>query len=163
MSVKYIINHATKPTSMYIEEPGKQPVGPILFDHKSFKFIKQITWTVEEGQVVDPNGKRLADHLRPNDLVHHRNKNPLDNRLSNLRATARRRAKTSKKSGLPLGVSKHREKFRAQFKVNGKSYGAVFETVEDASEWYQTERARAVSAIKKGQEYLIEEIIKGNK
>lgn len=76
-------------------------------------------------------------------VVDHKDSNPLNNNLSNLRVISHRiniSKEKSIKSGLPVGVSyrKSSKKYRSQIRINGKQiYLGSFDTPEEASNAYQ--------------------------
>ena len=80
----------------------------------------------------------------PNVTVDHKNRNGLDNRRENLRATNKvgnalnMSVNKNKKSGLPKGVYRKGDKFKAQIKVDGlEFYLGSYKTPDKAEKAYK--------------------------
>ena len=83
----------------------------------------------------------------PNQILDHKNGNPSDNRIANLRLctfvqnSQNRTVQQNSKSGIK-GVGRHGPNWRARIAHNGKVIQKVFSTMEAAEKWHkQTERA----------------------
>lgn len=90
-------------------------------NHKKFMYAHRIVWILQVGEI--PEGL----------VIDHKNGNPCDNRLENLRTVTR--AQNSLNTGgcrgrdLPHGVYRHKRKFQAKCR---KFHAGTFNTVEEA-------------------------------
>jgi hypothetical protein len=78
----------------------------------------------------------LYEHGKwPKELIDHKNRNPVDNRLENLRECtyAQNNQNTPPRNG-HKGVSKHGKQWSARIKINGKDeYIGFYKTPEEAA------------------------------
>ena len=115
-----------------------------LIDLECVDLVKEYKWCLDNGYVYNPKVGKLHRFLMnaPEDIViDHKNRNPLDNRLDNLRpCTAKENAiNKSKQSNNTSGVTgvfwdKQKNRWRAQITLNGKTIRlGSFKELEEAT------------------------------
>jgi hypothetical protein len=143
-----------------------QDIVKELFDYRDgelyWKTANHKTDTHTEVGSISSNGRKTVWVLKKSMLVHriiflyhhgylpefidHKDGNPLNNKIENLREATRtennQNCKTRKDSSTGIkGVYPHRQKYIAHLRINGKlTYLGVFDTVDEAAKTVQKAR-----------------------
>ena len=121
---------------LVLQSKGKEI--KVLVDSDKYDELSKYRWYIKNRNYVYTQIDRKTIHLhrlimnaKSNQIVDHINRNPLDNRVENLRFCTRSQNNMNK-SGI-RGVSKFRDMWRARIKKGGKElHLGVFNTFDEA-------------------------------